>query len=388
MDTLEQLKEQAEGGATIIFQDQLPQDVPGFAELDYRREEFHSLISDLKFENRRPKVREARIGDGRFLVGDLESALELAEIPRETLVDHGELLFVRRKATSKIRYLICNHGTQSADAWITPAVKFSSALLMDPMTGRTGMAATRTNDQKQTQVYLQLPGGGSVILRTDPPAAPNSRPGPIGSRTASRSPWPEPGKSSSSQAGRRCPRRLKRRSWPPGPNLAARRRRLSPARPVIASPSTLRKAGKPFQLDLGRVCQSARVRLNGREMATLILAPYQVILEDLKPTGNVLEVDVTNVAANRIRDLDRRHVVWRKFNDINFASISYKPFDASNWPLSDSGLLGPVTLRPMRREQSSRHTACAVHVLVPEGHLKIAQRFIAGTGIPNLFAVP
>jgi hypothetical protein len=62
---------------------------------------------------------------------------------------------------------------------------------------------------------------------------------------------------------------------------------------------------------------------------------------------NLLEVEVTNVSANRIRDLDRRGVNWKNFNDINFVNLNYKPFDASNWPLTDSGLLGPVTLTPV-----------------------------------------
>ena len=60
-------------------------------------------------------------------------------------------------------------------------------------------------------------------------------------------------------------------------------------------------------------------------------------------------MEVTNVAANRIRDLDRRGVKWRNFYDINFVNINYKPFDASNWPLADSGLLGPVRLVPVTR---------------------------------------
>ena len=108
------------------------------------------------------------------------------------------------------------------------------------------------------------------------------------------------------------------------------------------------KTGKQFVLDLGRVCQSARVRVNGRDLGTLILPPYRTVLQDLKPTGNILEVEVTNVAANRIRDLDRRHVAWRIFRDINFASLPpNRSFDASNWPLYDSGLLGPVTLQPI-----------------------------------------
>jgi hypothetical protein len=103
-----------------------------------------------------------------------------------------------------------------------------------------------------------------------------------------------------------------------------------------------------WQLDLGRVCQSARVRLNGRELGTLITPPFRVVAGPLKPTGNLLEVEVTNTSANRIRDLDRRGVAWQVFHDINFVNLDYKKFDASDWPDADSGLLGPVTLTPVR----------------------------------------
>ena len=62
----------------------------------------------------------------------------------------------------------------------------------------------------------------------------------------------------------------------------------------------------------------------------------------------MLELEVTNLAANRIRDLDRRQVLWKVMREINFVNINYKPFDASGWPLQPSGLLGPVTLTPLR----------------------------------------
>jgi hypothetical protein len=65
------------------------------------------------------------------------------------------------------------------------------------------------------------------------------------------------------------------------------------------------------------------------------------------PGDNLLEVEVTNVAANRIRDLDQRRVNWKSFYEINFVNRNYRPFDASDWPLRDSGLLGPVVLSPM-----------------------------------------
>ena len=103
---------------------------------------------------------------------------------------------------------------------------------------------------------------------------------------------------------------------------------------------------QPWLLELGKVSQSARVRLNGRDLGTLLIPPFRVVAGELKPKANLLEVEVTNVSANRIRDLDRRKVNWKNFHDINFVNLDYKPFDASAWPLTESGLLGPVRLIP------------------------------------------
>jgi len=106
-------------------------------------------------------------------------------------------------------------------------------------------------------------------------------------------------------------------------------------------------ARRTFEINLGDVRQSARVRVNGKDYGTLITPPFRVVVDNLKPAGNTLAVEVTSVAANRIRDLDRRGVKWKTFRDINIVDINYKPFDASNWPLTDCGLLGPVTLTPV-----------------------------------------
>ncbi|HOB99116.1 MAG TPA: glycoside hydrolase, partial [Verrucomicrobiota bacterium] len=101
----------------------------------------------------------------------------------------------------------------------------------------------------------------------------------------------------------------------------------------------------PWLLDLGVVCHSARVRLNGAEIGRVIMPPYRLALPSLRPDRNRLEVEVTNLSANRVRDLDRRKVAWRVFHDINLVNVNYRPFDASEWPVLDSGLLGPVALR-------------------------------------------
>jgi hypothetical protein len=106
-------------------------------------------------------------------------------------------------------------------------------------------------------------------------------------------------------------------------------------------------AAQQWRLDLGKVAESARVRLNARDVTTLWCEPFAAdVGRFLTPGNNVLEIEVTNVAANRIRDLDQRHVSWKSFYEINFVNINYRPFDASGWPLRPSGLLGPVTLAP------------------------------------------
>ena len=108
-------------------------------------------------------------------------------------------------------------------------------------------------------------------------------------------------------------------------------------------------AGKPdnWVLDLGKVCESARVRLNGHNAGTLFSIPFRIAVgQFLREGKNTLELEITNLAANRIADMDRRKVYWKKFYRTNFVNLRYEEFDASDWPLMDSGLIGPVRLIP------------------------------------------
>ena len=111
-----------------------------------------------------------------------------------------------------------------------------------------------------------------------------------------------------------------------------------------------------FLLDLGKVCESARIVLNGNELATLIGPVYQVvILRSLSLNlKNTLEIKVSNLAANRIAYLDRNNVQWKKFYNTNFPSRLPQNrknglFDASAWPPRESGLIGPVTITAMKK---------------------------------------
>ena len=105
-----------------------------------------------------------------------------------------------------------------------------------------------------------------------------------------------------------------------------------------------------YALDLGKVGDSARVTLNGQALGTLWAAPFSINLgAALKAGRNTLEIEVTNVAANRIADMDRRGVQWKIFRDANVLSTGYTKFDASGWPVREAGLMGPVKLIPLAK---------------------------------------
>jgi hypothetical protein len=125
------------------------------------------------------------------------------------------------------------------------------------------------------------------------------------------------------------------------------------ARYSIAFPRPSGRADA-WRLDLGPVAHSARVRLNDRDLGVLIGPGYRLTVDDaMLGENNRLEVDVTNLMANRIADLDRRGVRWRRFYNVNFPPRLPENrgpdglFDASRWEPLDSGLLGPVTLTPL-----------------------------------------
>lgn len=259
-----------------------------------------------------------------------------AESLREPLVDIPGLQFIRRAVEGGRYYFIANQGNKSVDAFVPLATKFAGVALMDPMTGRIGLGSVKGN-----AVHLQLDPGHSIILRTFNTEIESAswRYENPGQPVEIKGTW----QVKFIQGGPELPpsfRTGKLGSWTAQGGEAERFDGTALYSTTFDAPTIK----GPWLLDLGEVCHSARVRLNGNDLGTLIMPPYRVRVERLKPKGNKLEIEVTNLSANRIRDLDQRKVQWRIFHDINFVNIHYKPFDASNWPVRPSGLLGPVTL--------------------------------------------
>jgi len=346
LKTFQQLLALADSGATICFERLRPWDVPGWGNLEKRRAEFleryNALTTGVNITNSGIPVGIKR-GKGLVIFGDYEQALEDAGAAREPMVDAG-LSFVRRWFESGWNYFIANRSQSDFNGWVALGHTAKSVVVLDPLTGNSGVAAIRERGG-QKQIYLQLPAGESLILHAFANQKikgaawkywhPSGQPREIAGNWHVRFISGGPVIPADTQVTRLA-------SWTTfgGTNAQHFAGSASYAIAFDAPPG----GNKNYFLDLGGVRQSARVKLNGKDYGTLITAPFRVVVDNLKTSGNQLEVEVTSVPANRIRDLDRRVVRWKTFHDIDFVDINYQPFDASGWPLIDCGLLGPVTL--------------------------------------------
>jgi len=379
LKTMERLGQLAESGATVIFEKRIPSDVPGWGGWREGREELRALVTKLQTPNHRLfRTSNLVVGKGRVLVGDLEEALAGAAIAREMLVDNKGLSFIRRAVDGGLYYFIANRGEEAWNGWLPLATEARSVVIMDALSGRTGIGKSkdrgrgggregekreRSNTEDRTpnvqknecEALVQLQPGESIILRT---FSGQEVQGPAWQY------WAEPGTPYNVtgdwsvefiSGGPTLPpvvHTSKLESWMSFPGEEVQR--FAGTAKYSLKFDAPADGSKDWILSLGQVAQSAHVRLNAENLGMLITPPFRVHVHSLKPRDNLLEVEVTNVSANRIRDLDRRGVKWKNFHDINVVNVNYKPFDASDWPLTDSGLLGPVTLIPQSSENSGQ----------------------------------
>ena len=355
LETFKQLLSLAEKGATVVFVNDLPKGISGAKDIEKKQKEFAQLKSKIVFQKTFEGGFGMRTGDflrtGKYGNGEIRCT----DYFDTTCFAGSGLSYVKRAYFGEWKgwnYFIVNRGKAEFDNTVCLDGDYGeSAVILDPMTGKSGLVKRET-----TGFHLQLAAGESVILRTfRTPSSSDVEPfrpkGPAWTYwqtnyqpAAISGDW----KIKFLEGGPTLPadfQTAKLASWTTFPDTNTQAfAGTAKYETTFDAPDS---AGTHFEINLGDVRQSARVRVNGKDYGTLITPPFRVVVDNLKPTGNTLEVEVTSVAANRIRDLDRRGVNWKIFKDINIVNVNYKPFNAADWPLTDCGLLGPVTLTPV-----------------------------------------
>jgi hypothetical protein len=353
LETFDGILSLARGGATVIAYDGLPEDVAGLADVNARRDRFRALRDSLRFAPADASgISEARIGRGAVLRGtDLDGLLARARVARETFGDRG-LQFVRRKYDGGKYYFVLNPGGQEVDDWIPFTDRSSAAVIFDPATGRRGDARVRRSATGTLEVQMTLaPGASQIVATTNRPIG-TAYPSYdiVGEAVAIQVPGPWSLRFLSGGPVLPSARSLERLvSW----TMTGGEEVKSFSGTAVYSTQFRRSTpnAKAWRLDLGRVHESARVRLNGRDLGALLGPSYVVTIEgSLLSDSNLLEIEVTNLSANRIAALDRTGVRWRKFYNVNFPARLPQNrgadglFTAAKWEPLDSGLIGPVTM--------------------------------------------
>ncbi len=356
LETFEKLVQLAENGATVIVHSQLPETVPGLGDLAERQQALSALKGKLNFAaNATAGVAEAQVGNGRFLRGDdLEQLLATAGVERENMTDAG-LQFTRRSQADGHHYFIANWTEQPVDEWVTLGVSAASAYLFDPVSGGKGKAETRTNAEGALEVRLQAGPGQSLILQSFAGAVAGST-YPYTTNAGDARQLAGPWTINFVKGGPELPAQANLENPVSWTELSGEKYRIFSGTAVYRTEFSAPQAeqANAWLLDLGEVAVSAQVSLNGEDLGTRIGPDYRILIpaEKLRES-NTLEIAVSNLMANRIADMDRNEVFYKKFYNVNFPARLGENrddnglFTAAGWEPLPSGLLGPVRLTPV-----------------------------------------
>lgn len=275
---------------------------------------------------------------------------EMAQAAKAEEMRSLSLKAIRRRNADGNHYFIANLTPNDIDSYAKLAVDFKSALWFDPTDGRR--YSVETQDGK---IRINLKSGQSMILQTFDHALAAAdltdiavKPEPAANAEVidlTNKPWTLSFTEEAPKVGKTF-KLDKLQTWE---SLDDDSVKVTMGTGVYTTSVKFTakqlKNTKGWIMDLGDVRESARVYVNGKLLGCAWSVPYQLDLgKAFKPGMNTIRIEVTNLPANRIADLDRRGVKWRKFNEINVVDINYKKTTYENWEPVPSGLNSWVKL--------------------------------------------
>ncbi len=263
-------------------------------------------------------------------VSDPINILERHRISRESMADQG-ISFIRKRSPQGAKYFVANLSNRFQEGMVHLAKGGLYLELFDPLTG----VKSQVRANKDKEFFLNLAPGQSLLVSNVPI---KSKVQSVGDKIFS------PIEPSGNVSLRFADTLLKSvtldslQFWTRDSTTHDYWGKGTYAFDFELSTEQLPQA-KVLHLD--QVRDWVRVKLNGKDLGIVWSLPYQLTIPaSLLRTSNHIELEVMNVSANRIRKLDRERVNWKNFYEINFVDIQYKPFDASTWDVTESGLQG------------------------------------------------
>ena len=284
-------------------------------------------------------------------VKDIQTAIRMTGATPEPLRSKGVSLLRRANEAGGSNYFLALLDDDRLDGWETLATPAESVMIFDPLTGKKGKAKTRKGPNATTEILLQVEPGQSLLLKTFPTDVEAEeweyfdRGTPVGidkgwSITFLESQPPIEGTFDTVTAWTNL-------------DVDAAKVNTGTARYKVSFELPAGVNADSWLLDLGDLRESASVKVNGRDAGKVWSVPFTIEIGNLlQPGVNTLEIDVTNLPANRIADYDRKGRKWKIFKDANIASVvGKKVVDYSDWETVPSGLNSEVKLIPLVKKQ-------------------------------------
>lgn len=267
------------------------------------------------------------------------------------------LRFIRRSNPTGHHYFIANLTDGDIAAFVPLTVSFSSAALFNPLDGSIRRA--ETNDQGE--IWLSLKSGESIIVQTFTSETAISEPPTVICHEAFTLPLDENiwtlSFIESEPATEKSYTLNGVQTWETLDDTTARLMGTGSYETTFSlEKRQLDEADAGFLLRLGDVRESARVYLNDIYLGCTWSAPFQLpCAHALREGTNTLRIEVTNLPANRIRQMDIDGTQWRIFEDINMSGIVNgsigvtADYRYTGWQLMPSGLAGGIELTGLKR---------------------------------------
>jgi len=329
--TLQKLIELKKAGANIIFEG-LPESVPGFNDYQKQEQELKTLLTSNN-ELVKPTT-------------DVFKTLENAQIYPETLVNTG-LKFIRRNVDGEKMYYLVNHTPKTIDEFIPLQVGNKEVVIFDPLNRNYGNAIVK-KDANTTLVKIKIEPGQSYFLKTENTAS--QKKWNYYEPTAEAIPLKGNWKIAFDKGGPQLPAAATISNLESWTKLSPKAEAFSGSATYTLQFDNPNTKTENWSLNLGDVRESAKIWLNDEYVGTAWSVPYKLNISKLKPGKNTLKIQVTNLSANRIRAKELKGEEWKIFYEINMVDKDYKKFDATKWASMPSGLLGPVTITPLKQQ--------------------------------------
>ena len=292
----------------------------------------------------RDHIRQLEAAGAHIIRGIDAGKMREAARPEPMRCDYG-LRAIRRTNDSGHHYFIANLTPEDKADWMPLAISMKDAVWFDPLTGDIRSALVNNN-----RVYVNLRSGESRILQTydrpltnKPELALGQPVLPTDTIDLTNIPWTLSFTEEAPQVGKTF--QLDHlQTWE---QLDDPQCRVTMGTGVYTTILKIDKkqALKAWQIDLGDVRESARVYVNGEYVGCAWCVPYTLDLGSRLHKGkNEIRIEVTNLPANRIADLDRRGEKWRIMEEINVVDLNYKKTTYEGWAPVASGLNSSVKL--------------------------------------------